>query len=207
MNTATRAESIAETLLEIEAVFLRPEDPFTWASGIKSPIYCDNRVSLSYPKARDLIRDSFVDLIQEQYPGLDAVAGVATAGIPHASLIADKMQIPMCYVRSSSKGHGRTNQIEGKLEPGAKLVVVEDLISTGGSSLKAVETLREAGFEVLGLVAIFTYNLQKSIDAFKEANVAYSCLSDYDTLVERALQLGKIKDDDLAVLRGFKSQL
>ena len=116
MNTTNRSAQIAETLLEIEAVFLRPEDPFTWASGIKSPIYCDNRVSLSYPKARDLIRDSFVDLIQEQYPGLDAVAGVATAGIPHASLIADKMQIPMCYVRSSSKGHGRTNQIEGKLE-------------------------------------------------------------------------------------------
>lgn len=150
MNTINRSEQIAAQLLEIEAVFLSPEDPFTWASGIKSPIYCDNRVSLSYPKARDLIRDSFVELIQEQYPGLDAVAGVATAGIPHASLIADKMQLPMCYVRSSSKDHGRTNQIEGKLKHGAKLVVVEDLISTGGSSLKAVEALKEAGFEVLG---------------------------------------------------------
>lgn len=206
MNTLTRAETIADRLLEIEAVFLRPNDLFTWASGIKSPIYCDNRVSLSYPAVRDLIRDSFVDLIKQEYPDLDAVAGVATAGIPHASLIADKMQLPMCYVRSSSKEHGRTNQIEGKLKPGSKVVVVEDLISTGGSSLKAVEALREAGFEVLGLVAIFTYNLQKSQDAFNQANVAYSCLSDYDTLVERALQLGKIQDDDLSVLQEFKSQ-
>lgn len=207
MNTINRSEQIAAQLLEIEAVFLSPEDPFTWASGIKSPIYCDNRVSLSYPKARDLIRDSFVELIQEQYPGLDAVAGVATAGIPHASLIADKMQLPMCYVRSSSKDHGRTNQIEGKLKHGAKLVVVEDLISTGGSSLKAVEALKEAGFEVLGLVAIFTYNLQKAQDAFAEAQVDYKTLSDYDTLIELAFQLGKVKEADLQVLRDFKASI
>ncbi|MDA0772451.1 MAG: orotate phosphoribosyltransferase [Cyanobacteria bacterium] len=207
MNTINRSEQIAAQLLEIEAVFLSPEDPFTWASGIKSPIYCDNRVSLSYPKARDLIRDSFVELIQEQYPSLDAVAGVATAGIPHASLIADKMQLPMCYVRSSNKEHGRTNQIEGKLKAGSKVVVVEDLISTGGSSLKAVEALRDAGFEVLGLVAIFTYNLQKAQDAFAEAQVDYKTLSDYDTLIELAFQLGKVKEADLQVLRDFKASI
>ncbi|MDD9897735.1 MAG: orotate phosphoribosyltransferase [Candidatus Melainabacteria bacterium] len=205
-NTTNRSQQIAAKLLEIGAVFLRPDDLFTWASGIKSPIYCDNRVSLSFPETRNLIKNSFVDLIRENYSGLDAVAGVATAGIPHASLIADAMDLPMIYVRSSSKGHGRTNQIEGKLEAGSKVVVVEDLISTGGSSLKAVEALREAGIEVLGLVAIFTYNLQKSVDAFKEANVDYQTLSDYDTLVDYALQSGQIQESDLKVLQEFKAQ-
>ena len=206
-DTTNRSQQIAAKLLEIGAVFLRPDDLFTWASGIKSPIYCDNRVSLSFPETRNLIKNSFVDLIRENYSGLDAVAGVATAGIPHASLIADAMDLPMIYVRSSSKGHGRTNQIEGKLEAGSKVVVVEDLISTGGSSLKAVEALREAGIEVLGLVAIFTYNLQKSVDAFKEANVDYQTLSDYDTLVDYALQSGQIQESDLKVLQEFKSSL
>lgn len=205
-DTTNRSQQIAAKLLEIGAVFLRPDDLFTWASGIKSPIYCDNRVSLSFPETRNLIKNSFVDLIRENYSGLDAVAGVATAGIPHASLIADAMDLPMIYVRSSSKGHGRTNQIEGKLEAGSKVVVVEDLISTGGSSLKAVEALREAGIEVLGLVAIFTYNLQKSVDAFKEANVDYQTLSDYDTLVDYALQSGQIQESDLKVLQEFKAQ-
>lgn len=199
-----RSAQIAEKLLEIEAIFLRPEDPFTWASGIKSPIYCDNRVSLSYPAVRDYIRDCFVELIQEKYSSLDAVAGVATAGIPHASLIADKMQIPMAYVRSANKEHGRSNQIEGKLEPGSKLVVVEDLISTGGSSLKAVEALREAGFEVMGLVAIFSYGLQKAQDAFAKAKLDYHTLSDYDTLVELAFKSGKVNEADLKILRDFK---
>lgn len=203
----TRAEQVAAKLLEIGAVFLRPDDLFTWASGIKSPIYCDNRVSLSFPEVRNLIKESFVDLIRENYSNLDAVAGVATAGIPHASLIADVMNLPMVYVRSSSKDHGRTNQIEGKLEPGSKVVVVEDLISTGGSSLKAVEALREAGVEVLGLVAIFTYNLSKAQEAFKQANVDYKTLSNYDVLVDYALQSGQIKQADLKILQEFKLNL
>ncbi len=200
----TREESIANKLLDIGAVFLRPNDMFTWASGIKSPIYCDNRLTLSYPEVRNLIRDSFVELIKKEYPQVQAIAGVATAGIPHASLIANELNLPMIYVRADAKSHGRENQIEGKLAAGTKVLVIEDLISTGGSSLKAVTTLKEASLDVLGLVAIFTYNLQKAKNNFKEANVLYHTLSNYETLIEVALKRGDIQTNDLAMLKEWQ---
>jgi orotate phosphoribosyltransferase len=196
----TREESIANKLLDIGAIFLKPNDMFTWASGIKSPIYCDNRMTLSYPEVRNLIKNAFVELIKKEYPQTQAIAGVATAGIPHASLIANELNLPMVYVRADAKSHGRENQIEGKLPAGTKVLVVEDLISTGGSSLKAVSALQDASLEVLGLVAIFTYNLQKAKDNFKNANVPYHTLSNYETLIEVALKRGDIQASDLAIL-------
>ncbi len=204
METMTRKESIANKLLDIGAVFLRPNDMFTWASGIKSPIYCDNRLTLSYPEVRNLIRDAFVELIKKEYPQVQAIAGVATAGIPHASLIANELNLPMIYVRADAKSHGRENQIEGKLATGTKVLVIEDLISTGGSSLKAVTTLQEASLNVLGLVAIFTYNLQKAKNNFKEANVPYHTLSNYETLIEVALKRGDVHAEDIKMLKKWQ---
>ncbi len=200
-------EDIANKLLDIGAIFLKPNDMFTWASGIKSPIYCDNRMTLSYPSVRNLIRDSFVELIKSKYPQAEAIAGVATAGIPHASLIANEMNLPMIYVRADAKSHGRENQIEGKLNPGTKVVVVEDLISTGGSSLKAVSALKDASLEACGLVAIFTYNLQKAKDNFKAASVDYHALSNYETLIEVALKRGDVQASDLEILKQWQTQI
>ena len=157
------SKDIAKALLDSKAVFLRPNDLFTWASGIKSPIYCDNRLTLSYPKIRDLVKKSFVEMIMSKFPAAEYIAGVATAGIPQATLIADEMNLPLVYVRSGAKDHGRTNQIEGHIEPGAKVVVIEDLISTGGSAINAMHTLQDAGADVLGLLAIFDYQLLKSV--------------------------------------------
>lgn len=207
MTTMSTQEDIANKLLDIGAVFLKPNDMFTWASGIKSPIYCDNRITLSYPAVRNLIKNAFIELIKEKYPQVEAIAGVATAGIPHASLIADELNLPMIYVRADAKNHGRENQIEGKLKADTKVVVVEDLISTGGSSLKAVSALQDASLEVLGLVAIFTYNLNQARNNFKEAGVAYHALSNYETLIEVALKRGDIQTEDLEVLKDWQLNL
>ena len=200
-------KQVAQALLDTKAVFLQPSDMFTWASGIKSPIYCDNRITLSNHEARTLIKNSFVEMIRKEYPEVEVIAGVATAGIPQAALVADLMGLPMIYVRSSAKEHGRTNLIEGKLEAGAKVVVIEDLISTGGSSLKAVTSLKEAGAEVLGLAAIFTYNLEKAKNAFSEAKVKYSTLSNYDALLELAEESGKYNEEEMTTLKSWREQL
>lgn len=209
------ARDIAKSLLEIKAVFLRPNDMFTWASGIKSPIYCDNRVTLSFPPIRRLIRDSFVQLIKEKFPDVEYIAGVATAGIPHAALIADVMDLPMVYVRSSSKDHGRENLIEGDLIPGSKVVVIEDLISTGSSSIAAIQNLLNAfpenssaePIEVLGLVAIFDYKLDKSVKNFSNLALPYYSLSNYDELVDVALDQGYIKEADVEFLKQWRKSL
>lgn len=195
---------VASELLKIKAVFLSPEQPFTWASGIQSPIYCDNRLTLSFPSTRDLIMEGLEHLITKKFPQVDYIMGTATAGIPHAAILANNMKLPMGYVRSSSKGHGRSNQIEGLLVKGANVVVVEDLISTGGSSIKVVETLRESGFNVLGVVAIFSYQLEAADKAFQSINLPYYSLSDYTSLLEVAVRENKIKESDLSKLRQWK---
>ena len=197
-------KAIAKELLKINAVFLRPNDPFTWASGIKSPIYCDNRLTLSFPSTRKIIEQSLANKVQEQYPECDYIMGTATAGIAHAALVADILELPMGYVRSSSKGHGRENSIEGKIIPGANVVVVEDLISTGGSCIRVVEALREVGFNVLGVVAIFSYNLQKGFKVFEDANCEYHTISNYDYLLEAALEEDYIAEEDLVKLNEWK---
>lgn len=197
-------QHIAEQLLAIKAVYLQPNDPFTWSSGIQSPIYCDNRLTLSYPKTRQAIAKGLAALIQEQYPEAEVVAGTATAGIPHAAWVADQLDLPMCYVRSKAKEHGKGNQIEGKVEKGAKVVVIEDLISTGGSAITAAEALRQAGCDVLGVAAIFTYGLQKGTDRFQEAGLKAAALSDYDALIEVAAEKNYIQAEDLATLKEWK---
>ena len=195
---------VAKELLEIKAVFLRPNDPFTWASGIKSPIYCDNRLTLSFPKTRDLIEKGLAEKILDKFPGVEYIMGTATAGIAHAAIVADKLNLPMGYVRSSNKEHGLENLIEGKVIVGAKVVVVEDLISTGGSSIKVVNVLKEAGFDVLGVMAIFSYNLPKANDVFSNNNTIFYSLSNYDVLKEVALEINYIKDEDLSKLNKWK---
>ena len=195
---------IAKDLLDIKAVFLRPNEPFTWASGIKSPIYCDNRLTLSYPNVRKDIENGLAKLIKDNFPDAACLMGTATAGIAHAALVADILDLPMGYVRGGAKSHGRNNRIEGKVEPGMKVVVVEDLISTGGSSLECVEALREAGCEVIGLIAIFTYGLPKATTNFEAANCKYATLTDYDTLIEVAKQNNYIKDVDMEKLKAWK---
>ena len=205
MNYGKFIKKNCKGLLEIGAIFLKPDDPFTWASGIKSPIYCDNRLTLSAPKVRDEIENGLVQIIKENYPDAEILMGTSTAGIPHAAITADKMNIPMGYVRGSSKDHGRKNQIEGKLEKGQKVVVIEDLISTGGSVIDVVNVLREAGAEVLGIASIFTYNMQKSKDRLEEANVKNISLSDFDVLVEVAAEEGYIKQEDIQRLIKFRN--
>ncbi len=195
---------IAKELLKINAVFLRPNEPFTWASGIKSPIYCDNRLTLSFPKTRHIIEFALAEKIKEKYPTVEYIMGTATAGIAHAALVSELLSLPMGYVRSSSKGHGRENSIEGKIIKGAKVVVVEDLISTGGSCIKVVDALREAGFEVLGVVAIFSYNLDKATVTFTSANTEYHAISNYDVLKEVALEKEYIKQEDIEKLNKWK---
>ena len=197
-------KKIASCLLEIKAVFLRPQEPFTWASGIKSPIYCDNRLTLSYPHIRNQVEQGLAENIRKHYPACEVVAGTSTAGIAHAALVADILGLPMCYVRSSAKDHGRNNQIEGKVEKGQKVVVVEDLISTGGSVIEVVNVLREVGAEVLGIASIFTYGLQKGIDRMQEAQVKNVSLSNYDALVEVAVEQDYIKAEDVKKLQAFQ---
>ncbi len=197
--------TIAKDLLGIKAVFLRPDEPFTWASGIKSPIYCDNRLTLSYPEVREDIEEGIASVIREQYPEAEVVMGTSTAGIAHAAIAAYKLGLPMGYVRGSAKDHGRKNQIEGRCEPGAKVVVVEDLISTAGSVLDCVEPLRAAGAEVLGVVSIFTYGMQKGIDRLAEAGVRNVSLCDLDALVKVAVEEGYIKPEDEARLLAFRA--
>lgn len=196
---------IAKGLLEIKAVFLRPEEPFTWASGIKSPIYCDNRLTLTAPEVRNNVENGLVEKIKEHYPEVEVLMGTSTAGIAHAAICGHIMGIPMGYVRSGNKDHGRQNKIEGKLEAGQKVVVVEDLISTGGSVIEVVESLRDAGADVLGVVSIFTYGMQKGIDRLKEANVKNVSLSNFDAVVEVAAETGYIKPEDKARLIAFRN--
>ncbi|KIX90973.1 orotate phosphoribosyltransferase [Staphylococcus microti] len=200
-------KAIAQSLLDIEAVSLSPNDMFTWSSGIKSPIYCDNRVTLGFPAVREAIRDGLTELIEQHFPEVEIVSGTATAGIPHAAYVSDKMNLPMNYVRSKSKSHGKQNQIEGANSKGKKVVVIEDLISTGGSSITAVEALREAGADVLGVVAIFTYGLQKADDMFGEAGVPFYTISNYDELIEVAEAQGKITADDIETLVAWRNAL
>jgi orotate phosphoribosyltransferase len=187
---------IAEQLLEINAVALKPTDPFTWTSGMRSPIYCDNRLTLSYPAVRREIAAGLKKLILEQFPEAEVIAGTATAGIPHAAWVSELMGLPMCYVRSKAKEHGKGNQIEGKAEKGQKVVVVEDLISTGGSVITAVQALREAGCEVLGAVSIFTYGLEKGKELLQQANIQTESLTNFAALVEAAINKGYISQDD-----------
>jgi orotate phosphoribosyltransferase len=187
---------IAEKLLTINAVALKPNEPFTWTSGLRSPIYCDNRLTLSYPEVRREIAKGLQSIILDKYPSADVIAGTATAGIPHAAWVSELLNLPMCYVRSSAKGHGKGNQIEGNVEKGQKVVVVEDLISTGGSVITAVQALREAGCEVLGVVSIFTYGLEKGKEAFAQADIKSESLTDFTNLVEVAIEKGYISKND-----------
>ena len=199
-----RKRQIAEGLLSIGAVFLRPEEPFTWASGIKSPIYCDNRLTLTAPAVRTMVEEGLKANIEEYYPEVEVLMGTSTAGIAHAAITGHLMGLPMGYVRGSAKDHGRTNQIEGKLEPGQKVVVVEDLISTAGSAIDTVKVLRDAGAEVLGIVSIFTYGMKKGLVRLEENNVKNVSLCDLDTLVEVAAETGYIKADDRLKILQFR---
>jgi orotate phosphoribosyltransferase len=197
---------IAEKLLKINAVALKPNEPFTWTSGLRSPIYCDNRLTLSYPEVRKEIAQGLQSIILEEFSDADVIAGTATAGIPHAAWVSELLNLPMCYVRSKAKGHGKGNQIEGKVEAGQKVVVVEDLISTGGSVITAVQALREAGCEVLGVVSIFTYGLDKGREAFAQEEIQSESLTDFANLVEVAIEKGYIsKDDQESLLSWSKS--
>lgn len=198
------AKKTAEYLLQIKAIKLQPSNPFTWASGWKSPIYCDNRKTLSFPEVRSYIRDSFAVLVRELYPEAEMIAGVATGAIAHGALAADKLGLPFIYVRSGAKEHGLGNQIEGYYEPGQKVVVVEDLISTGGSSLSAVKVLREAGCDVQGMVAIFTYEFKKASDGFAAENCALHTLSNYSVLVDTAVETGYIGQVEVETLKKWR---
>ena len=198
-------KKIAKDLLSIGAVFLRPEQPFTWASGIKSPIYCDNRLTLTAPEVRNHVEEGLAELIRKHYPEVEVLMGTSTAGIAHAAITATILNLPMGYVRSGSKGHGRGNQIEGKLEKGQKVVVVEDLISTGGSCIEVVEALRNAGADVLGIVSIFTYGMQKGLDRLAAAEAKNYSLSNLDALVEVAAEEGYIKAEDKERILKFRN--
>ena len=196
---------IAKDLLKIKAVFFRPEEPFTWASGIKSPVYCDNRLTLTSVEVRNDVENGLAKLIKENYPEAEVLMGTSTAGIAHAAITGHILGMPMGYVRSGAKDHGRKNQIEGRLEKGQKVVVVEDLISTGGSVIEVVNVLREAGAEVLGIVSIFTYGMQKGIDRLKEANVKNVSLTNFDTIAQVAAEEGYIKPEDIQRLISFRN--
>ena len=197
-------ELIARDLLKIKAVFLRPEEPFTWASGIKSPIYCDNRLTLTAPEVRSDVENGLAELIRENYPDVQVLMGTSTAGIAHAAITGHILGLPMGYVRSGNKDHGRQNRIEGRLDPGARVVVVEDLISTGGSVIEVVEALREAGAQVLGIVSIFTYGMKRGLDRLAEAQVRNISLTDFDAVVKAAAEEGYIKDTDVSRLLAFR---
>lgn len=196
---------IAKDLLSIGAVFLRPEEPFTWASGIKSPIYCDNRLTLTAPQVRNDVENGLAEIIKKHYPDAEVLMGTSTAGIAHAAITAHLLDMPMGYVRSGAKDHGRGNQIEGKLEKGQKVVVIEDLISTGGSVIEVVDVLREAGAEVLGIASIFTYGMQKGLDRLSAANVKNVSLSNFDAVAKVAAEEGYIKESDIDRLIAFRN--
>lgn len=198
------SKNIAKDLLEIKAVSLSPSAPFTWASGIQSPIYTDNRVTLAYPEVRTQIEKGFADLIAEKFPDVEVIAGTATAGIPHGAIIADYMKLPFAYIRSKPKDHGAGNQVEGRVTKGQKMIVVEDLISTGGSVLEAVAAAEREGADVLGVVAIFTYQLEKAAVKFDQANVKLETLTNYSELIEIAQETGYVTADELALLKKFK---
>ena len=195
---------IAHDLLSIGAVFLRPDEPFIWASGIKSPIYCDNRLTLTAPAVRTAVENGLVELIRAHYPDVEVLMGTSTAGIAHAAIVGHLMDLPMGYVRSGNKDHGRQNRIEGKLEKGQKVVVVEDLISTGGSVIEVVNVLREAGAQVLGIASIFTYGMKKGLDRLAAADVQNISLSNFDAVCRVAAQEGYIKEEDIARLLAFR---
>ena len=198
-------KNTAKALLTIGAVFFRPQEPFTWASGIKSPVYCDNRLILSAPAQRKIVEQYIADTVKANYPECEMLMGTSTAGIAHAAIAAHLMDIPMGYVRSGAKDHGRQNQIEGKMEPGTKVVVIEDLISTGGSVIEVVDALRNAGAEVLGIVSIFTYNMQKGLDRLAAANVKNVSLTNFDVIAEVAAAEGYIKNEDIQRLISFRN--
>ena len=199
------SEKVAEGLLSIGAVFLRPKDPFTWASGIKSPIYCDNRLILTAPEVRDVVEQAIADTVKREYPDCEVLMGTSTAGIAHAAIAGHILHMPMGYVRSGNKDHGRQNRIEGRLPEGAKVVVVEALISTGGSAIDVVNALREAGAEVLGIVSIFTYGMQKGLDRLKEADVKNISITNFDTVIDVAVKTGYIEESDRDALIRFRS--
>ncbi|MCI6820275.1 MAG: orotate phosphoribosyltransferase [Clostridiales bacterium] len=196
---------IAKALLDIEAVFLRPDEPFTWASGIKSPIYCDNRLILTAPEVRNMVENAIADTVKREYPDAEVLMGTSTAGIAHAAIAAHILGIPMGYVRSGAKDHGRNNRIEGRLEKGQKVVVIEDLISTGGSVIEVVEALREAGAEVLGIVSIFTYGMKKGLERLSAAKVKNISLSDFDAVAAAAAETGYIRQSDVERLMAFRN--
>lgn len=200
-------KEIAKELLSIKAVFLRPEEPFTWASGIKSPIYCDNRLTLSAPAVREKVEAGLAKLVREHFPACEALMGTSTAGIAHAAITATLLGLPMGYVRGEAKSHGRTNRIEGRLDPGTKVVVVEDLISTGGSVIDVVEALREAGAEVLGIVSIFTYGLRKGVERLAAADVVNHSLSNLDALVDVAVEQNYITPAQKQQILDFRNSL
>lgn len=195
---------IAGNLLEIGAVTLRPNEPFTWTSGIISPIYCDNRLTMGYPAIRDRIAEGFAALIREHYPNAEIIAGTATAGIPHAAWVAQKLNLPMAYIRDKAKGHGKQNKIEGRIAPGQKVVVIEDLISTGGSSLKAALAVKDVGADALGVLAIFTYQFAQAEQAFAEAGIPLRTLSNYSALVDEARKQGTITDEQVSLLQSWR---
>ena len=205
MDKQALATSVAEALLSIKAVFLRPSDPFTWASGIKSPIYCDNRLTLSVPAIRKIVENGIASVIKAEYPEAEVVMGTSTAGIPHAAIVSEILDLPMGYVRGGNKEHGRGNRIEGADPNGKKVVVVEDLISTGGSAIEVVNALREAGAEVLGIVSIFTYEMKKGIERLQEANVKNVSLSCFTTLSKVALEKGYITEKEYKMVSKFQA--
>lgn len=200
----TLEKKIAQDLLDIKAVFLSPNDPFTWASGIKSPIYCDNRMTMSYPNVRKEIANGLAKKIKEVYPEVEVIAGTATAGIPHAAWVAEILDLPMVYIRSKAKDHGKGNQIEGRISEGQKMVVIEDLISTGGSVLEACEAAKREGADVLGVAAIFTYELPKGKANFEQAQIPLVTLSNYTSLIDTALSSNYIEESDLELLKAWK---
>ena len=198
------SQQIARDLLSIKAVFFRPEEPFTWASGIKSPVYCDNRLTLTAPAVRSRVENALAETIRREYPAVQVLMGTSTAGIAHAAIAGHLLDLPMGYVRSGSKDHGRRNQIEGRLEPGQRVVVVEDLISTGGSVIEVVNVLREAGAEVLGIVSIFTYGMKKGLERLAEAQVKNVSLTNFDTIAQVAAEERYIRQEDIARLIAFR---
>ena len=199
-----QSNQIAKDLLDIEAVFLRPNEPFTWASGIKSPIYCDNRITMSYPHVRRAIAKGLAAVIKTTYPEAEVIAGTATAGIPHAAWVAELLDLPMVYIRSKAKEHGKGNQIEGRIQPNQKMVVIEDLLSTGGSVLEACEAAKREGADVLGVAAIFTYELPQVQENFDQAGLPYVTLTNYTALIESALETGAIQESDVALLQEWR---
>jgi len=199
-----QSNQIAKDLLDIEAIFLRPNEPFTWASGIKSPIYCDNRITMSYPHVRRAIAKGLAAVIKTTYPEAEVIAGTATAGIPHAAWVAELLDLPMVYIRSEAKEHGKGNQIEGRIQPNQKMVVIEDLLSTGGSVLEACEGAKREGADLFGVAAIFTYELPQVQENFDQAGLSYVTLTNYTALIESALETGAIQESDVALLQEWR---